>query len=112
MNILGEKPVTLTEVAKILGGKEKEYAERDLELLYEQKRALTHAAKFKHLNLKDSRELMGKIQELGYSPERAAKITDLLPETVDDVRAITAKDRFKYSEEDIKKVIDLVDQYR
>lgn len=112
MEILGEKPVTISEVAEILSEKEKKYAKNEIELLYEQKKALEHAHKFKKLEAKQARELMDKVVELGYTPERAAKIVDLMPETVDDIRAITAKDRFKYTEEEIKSVIDLVDQYR
>jgi len=41
-----------------------------------------------------------------------SKIVDLLPETTDDVRAIFAKERFKYTEEEIKQITDLVDQFR
>lgn len=112
MEVLGEKPVTVSEVADILAAKEKLYGKNDTELLYEQKRALEHARIFTKLEAKQAKELTDKVVDLGYTPERAAKIVDLMPETVDDVRAITAKDRFKYTEEDIKSVIDLVDQYR
>ena len=50
--------------------------------------------------------------ELKLTEEQIVKICDLLPETVDDMRAIFAKERFKYSEDEIKKILDIVDQYR
>ncbi|MFH1403837.1 MAG: RNA polymerase Rpb4 family protein [Candidatus Altiarchaeota archaeon] len=114
MDVLEEKPVTLATVESILKKKEKEYKEGEIELSYEQRRALEHSSKFKHLNVKDSEKLGKELAGVGLdlSEERVVKIIDLMPETVDDVRAIFAKERFKYTEEDIKKITDLVAQYR
>ncbi|HHQ45485.1 MAG TPA: RNA polymerase Rpb4 [Candidatus Altiarchaeales archaeon] len=114
MEILETRPAALSEVAEILAEKEKAYSEKGLELLYEQKKALEHARRFEKLPVKQCRELEEKLLglELNMTPERAVKIVDLLPKTVDDVRAIFAKERFKYSEEEISKIIDLVAQYR
>jgi len=114
MEILKEKNLSLSEVRNMLDKIRKEYFERDEELSYEQKRALNHARKYAKLNLKDTRELMKKLSELELklTEEQIVKICDLLPETVDDMRAIFAKERFKYSEDEIKKILDIVDQYR
>jgi len=114
MNLIEEKPVSIPEVNKILKEKEKDYTEYGIELGYEQKKALEHAGKFSKLGVKDARELAVKLSslELALTPDRVVKIVELMPADVDDVRAIFAKERFKYTEEDIKKVIDLVDQYR
>ena len=67
-------------------------------MYYEQKRALEHAKNFGKLGKKDSESLRKKLSELNLSLtlEWTAKIVDLLPETVDDVRVIFAKERFKY----------------
>jgi len=114
MNVLKERCITLSEVRNILRKKEKEYKEEGKELLYEQKRALEHADKYAKLSVKDSKELMKKLSELdlNLTEDQIVKICDLLPETVDDVRAIFAKERFRYSEEEIRGIIDIVDQYR
>jgi DNA-directed RNA polymerase subunit F len=114
MDVLGEKPVTLAEVKSILKKKEDEYVQSDIELSYEQKRGLEHASKFMKIDSKESGELAEKLGGIGLelSEERIVKIIDLMPESVDDVRAIFAKERFKYTEEDIKKITDLVAQYR
>ncbi|RLI94346.1 MAG: RNA polymerase Rpb4, partial [Candidatus Altiarchaeales archaeon] len=84
------------------------------EMLYEQRRALEHARASSKLKLKDVNEMIKKLEELNLnlSEDQLIKICDLLPETVDDVRAIFAKERFRYAEEEIKKIIDILDQYR
>lgn len=114
MNLMSEEPVTIAEVADILKKKEKQYKAEGKEPLYEHKRALEHAKASVRLNKKDSQDLRKKIVELDLdlNPGWVAKIVDLVPESIDDVRAIFAKERFKYGEEDIKKIIDVVDQYR
>ncbi len=114
MDVVEERPVSLPEVSDILKAKEKEYADAGIELLYEQRRALDHAAKFNKVSIKDAGEMTEKLAALDItlSPERIVKIIDLMPEGVDDIRAIFAKERFKYTEEEIKKITDVVDQYR
>ncbi|MFH1055338.1 MAG: RNA polymerase Rpb4 family protein [Candidatus Altiarchaeota archaeon] len=114
MNVLEEKPVALTDVSAILKEKDKDYTERGTELTYEQKRAFEHAQKFSKVSVKDAQEMSAKLAELGItlSDDRIVKIIDLMPKSVDDIRAIFAKERFKYSEEEIKKITDVVDQYR
>lgn len=114
MEKLDGQPVCLPEIAQILKAKEKAYAERGIELLYEQRRALEHALKFSQVSVKDANDMRGKLSdmEINLGTERITKIIDLMPSTVDDIRAIFAKERFKYSEEEIKKITDVVDQYR
>lgn len=114
MNIVSERNITLAEVKNILKEKKKEYSEEGKELFYEQKRAFDHASKAAKISLKDANKLIDEVKglNLSLSDEQIIKIADLLPETVDDVRAIFAKERFKYGEEDIKKVLDVVAKYR
>ena len=114
MKTLDERPVTLTEVKAILQAYEKEAKKDDREMLYEQAKSKDYADKFAVLSIKDVKELRDKLAGLGLelSEERIVKIIDLLPEDVDDVRAIFAKERFKYTEEEINQVVDLVKQYK
>lgn len=114
MNIIDEECLPLAEVRRILEEKEKAYSKEGGEMLYEQRRALEHTKKSGKLSLKDTEELIKKLNELDLqlTEEQIVKICDLLPETVDDVRAIFAKERFKYGEEEIKKVLDAIAQYR
>jgi len=114
MDVLGEKPVTLPEVAEILKEKEGEYTGRAVELIYSQRKALDHASKFSKVKSKDAEEMVSKLSalDLTLGADRIVKIVDLMPKNVDDIRAIFAKERFKYTEDEIKKIIDVVDQYR
>jgi DNA-directed RNA polymerase subunit F len=114
MNRISEEPVPLAEVVEILKKKEKEYSAEGKEFVFEQKRALEHAKSSVKLGKKDAQALAKEISELGLNltKEWTVKIVDLLPESVDDVRAIFAKERFKYEEADIKKIIDVVDKFR
>ncbi len=114
MKIIDERYIPLVEVRDILDKKEKDYLDEEKEMLYEQRRALDHARRATKLEPKDVKEMGGKLAELdmGLSQEQLIKICNILPETVDDIRAVFAKERFKYSEEEIRKIIDILDQYR
>jgi len=114
MNVMEKKYVTIAEAKNVLDKTKKRYKDADMEMLYEQKRALDHANKADNLNFRDSGSMIKKLSEmeLELNEDQIVKIVDLLPETVDDVRAIFAKERFKYGEEEIKKVLDVVAQYK
>jgi DNA-directed RNA polymerase subunit F len=114
MDVKDERPISLSEVSSILKGKEDAYVGAGGELLYEQKRALEHATKFAKISEKDAKEMVGKLNalEMTLTADRIIKIIDMMPKSVDDIRAIFAKERFKYTEEEIKRIIDVVDQYR
>ncbi len=114
MEILKEKSVSLSEVKHILEKKKKDYSDKDVELLYEQKRALEHSKKYAKLNVKDTEDLKKKLTtlDLKLNEEQVIKIVDIMPKTVDDVRAIFAKERFKYDEAKIKEILNLIDQYK
>jgi DNA-directed RNA polymerase subunit F len=114
MKTINEKYVSLAEVRKILEDKEKKYSKEGKELLYEQRHALEHSQKYAKLKSNDVKELKKKLGglDLNLTEEQIVKICDLLPETVDDVRAIFAKERFKYNEGEIGKILDLLAQYR
>ena len=114
MDVVNEEPVTLTEVSQILKKKEKMYNDYGLELRYEQRRAMDHASKFQVVGKKDVDQMKKKLAELelNLNPERIVKIIDQMPKNVDDIRAIFAKERFKYSEEELKSITDIIDQYR
>jgi len=114
MKVIDSRPAPLAEVKEILKKCEKIYEKEGKELLHEQRLALEHARKFAKLSLKDTQELIQKLKEieLELTPEQIVKIADLLPKDVDTVRAIFAKERFKYTAEEIQSIIDIVDQYR
>ena len=102
------KPVSISEVKNILKKVEKDRKE----LLYEQKIALEHAHKFAKLSVKKTEELIKELIKLEFLHEiHAYKIADILPSTEDDVKTIFAKERITLSENDIKKILELVSKY-
>ncbi len=114
MDVISSEPVSIADVKNILEKRDKEVRALGEELYYEQRRALDHAQHFAKLGVTDTRKLIKEIGglDLDLNAEQVIKFADLLPETIDDVRAIFAKERFKYEADDIRKILDVVDKYR
>ncbi|UCB57948.1 MAG: hypothetical protein JSV67_04900 [Thermoplasmatales archaeon] len=103
------KPVSLSEVKTIL---KKINKERE-EMIYEQKIAFEHANKFAKLPVKKTEEIIKELLKLEFIHEILAyKIADLLPVTEDDIKTIFAKERITISENDIKKILEIVNKYK
>ena len=102
------KPVTLSEVKNILTKLNKERKE----LNYEQKIALEHAQKFAKIPVGKTKDMIKELTGLEFLTEyHAYKIADLLPTTVDDVKTIFAKERVSMGENEIKKILEIVNRY-
>jgi len=114
MEIIEQHTIPMAEVKEILDRITEEYNKESKELYYVQGKALNHAHKFTKLSLKDAKEMQEKLNELNINLEESqvVKICDMLPEDADDVRAILAKERFKYSQEELNRIIDTVAKYR
>ena len=98
-----EEYVSLAELKVIL---EKEKAARG-ELNPEQQYALSHGSTFAKIDAAKVPAMVKELMEIPMmSQANAVKIADLLSTTVDDVRAIFAKERFSLSKEDADKVLD------
>ena len=103
-----KKMMTLAEVKNMLKKLEKERPE----LIYEQRIALEHAQKFAVLSVKQSKDLIKDLIALDNIEEHHVyKIADILPTSDDDVKAIFAKERFTPSENDIKKILEIIRKY-
>jgi DNA-directed RNA polymerase subunit F len=101
-------PVSLAEVKNIL----KKLSKEREELLYEQRIALEHAQKFSKLPLKKTQDLIKDLKKLDIVDDLYVyKIADLLPISADDVKTIFAKARITLSENDIKKILEIVNKY-
>jgi DNA-directed RNA polymerase subunit F len=99
-----ERLLTLAEVKEFL---EEEAKKR--ELTTEQRYALEHAKTFAKISAKKARQLVEDLKKLPFVTESSAcKITDMLPQHPDDVRAIFYKERFTLKDDDIEKVLALV----
>ena len=102
------KTISLTEAKNIL----KKISKERKELLYEQKIALEHAEKFSKLSVKQTKDLIAELLSLEHVEEiHAYKLADILPNTVDDVKAIFAKERYTPNEKEIKNILEIVKKH-
>ena len=100
--------VSLPEVKNIL----KKIEKNREELIYSQRIALEHAQTFSKLSLKDNKALLNELTALESIEEvHAYKIAEILPTDEDAVKAIFAKERTNPSENDLKKILEIVRKY-
>ena len=105
--IIESEPIPGVEVKEIL----EEFSE-DNELNYEQNVTLNHLARFRRYSLEDSEEIVAKLQEeFNLRPKVAVHIVDLVPEDLADLRLIFAKEPSKVDNEEMKKILELLEQY-
>jgi DNA-directed RNA polymerase subunit F len=101
-----DKPVILAEVKEILS------SQREAgELLYEQGIALDHSSKFSRLKLEDAKKLAEELVEAGIREDLAVKLTDILPQSVQEIRMLFSKERFTSDDEELKKVVAILQKY-
>ncbi|MHB8633253.1 MAG: Rpb4 family DNA-directed RNA polymerase subunit [Thermoplasmatota archaeon] len=101
--------VPLAEVKEMLEKAQKERAE----LTYEQKIALEHARRFARVTPAVGKRIVAGVGKAipDLESKYAVRVADLLPQHPDDVRAIFQKSRHELSEEEIAKVIAVVDEH-
>ena len=104
--IVASKDVTIAEVSEILSKLGEE------ELGFEQSKTLGYSNKFKKLSKSDSESMIRELMENDKIPRtRAVKITDLLPQNSDGIKAIFAKETFSLSEGEITRIEEIVKKY-
>lgn len=114
--VIDSKAITISEARDILMEKVEEVADENNEVdghqfTYEQNLTIDYVNKFALLPAEDAKELREKLEEFITQPQ-AVKVVDLMPEDLDDLRLIFAKERGIVETETLEKVLDLVDQYR
>jgi DNA-directed RNA polymerase subunit F len=108
-SILGEEQLTLAEVRETLEEIKRKRSQEEEELGYELRRAIRHAELFGHGTAEESRKLVMNLLELEkMNRELALKIADIRPKTRDELRAVYAKERFTLAEEELDKILDIL----
>ena len=106
-NIIESEPIPGAKVKEVL----EEFSEEN-ELNYEQNVTLNHLARFKRYSLEDSEEIIEKLQdEFNLRQKVAVHIVDLVPEDLADLRLIFAKEPSKIDNDEMKKILELLEQY-
>ena len=110
---LDEEYLTVSEVKEILEGVEADRAdEEEREMRYELARAIEHVNRFAVLDPEESLELVEELQDHEKVDEKTAyKITDLLPESRDEMRAVFAQERYSLSTDEVDELLDIVAKY-
>ncbi|RAP53682.1 MAG: DNA-directed RNA polymerase subunit F [Methanosphaera sp. rholeuAM130] len=114
--VIDSEPITISEAKEILMQKVEEKTDENNEVdghqfTYEQNLTIDYVNKFALLSAEDAKELRGKLEEY-VTPAQAVKVVDLMPEDLDDIRPIFAKERGIIETETLEKILDLIDQYR
>ena len=114
--VIDTKPITISEAREILMKKVEEKADENNEVdghqfTYEQNLTIDYVNKFALLDAEDAKELVSKLEEY-LTTVQAIKVVDLMPEDLDDLRLIFAKERGTFETETLQNVLDLLDQYR
>jgi len=110
---VNEEYMTVSEVKTLLEDVEAERAaDEDRELRYELARAIEHVNRFAHLDPEESRDLVEELLELEkVDIETAIKITDLLPQSRDELRAVYAQERYSLDGDELDDVLNVVAKY-
>ena len=104
--VLSSKPIPLIKVKEML----KELA-KEGELTYEQTLTLKYADKFAKLPRTKVEKLIEELKKTdGMTEDLAIKTVDLLPQT-EEVLALIIGKNAKISDEDMKKIVNLVKSY-
>lgn len=111
--IIDEEYVTIAETKELLASVEEDRAaDEEREMQYELARAIEHVNRFATMPAEDARELVAELQDLEKVTEPTAyKITDLLPEDRDELRAIYAQERYSLSGDELDEILDIVAKY-
>jgi DNA-directed RNA polymerase subunit F len=104
---MDESYLTLAEVKELL---EKEGGKRELNEY--QKYASSHAQQFSKMDGKTARKLVNDLMKIDPITEPiACKLADLMPQSLDELRAILTKERFTLENEASEAVLEVVRKY-
>ncbi|MEM2138102.1 MAG: hypothetical protein QW568_03360 [Candidatus Anstonellaceae archaeon] len=101
------RPVTLSEVAKILEKRQGTAGEFG----FEQQTSLDYAKRFGKLKLSDAQEMQSELEKLEIKNETAVKITDILPSTKAQLLLILSKDKADASEKKLGQIEEIIAKF-
>jgi len=116
--IISEDMMTLPELREELiairdqrnGGEEAEDSARTLS--YELRKSIDHADSLSKSSVETAKALYGELATLEkIKPEIANRITNIMPKSRDELRAIYAKERFTLLPEDLDQILDILHKY-
>lgn len=117
--VIQEEMLTLPEVREELitirdkrGDNAEDTEGADRTLSYELRKSIDHADSLGKTNLDTAKNLLADLESFEkMTPQIAARIVNIMPESRDEIRAIYAKERFTMLPEDIDQILDTLKKY-
>lgn len=111
--IIDEEYLTIAETKEVLAEIEQERSlDEDRELPYELARTIEHVNRFAVLEPEEAAELVDALVELEkVDTPTAYKITNLLPQSRDELRAVYAQERYTLEGSELDEILDIVAKY-
>ena len=108
--IINEVPINMIELKKTLDATKK----RDGELNFRATKTEEYLQQFVTLSATKGKELKKKLEELNIprlKPEHIAKIIDIMPQTVEDMKVMLQAYVITVTQDNMKKIIAVVKEY-
>ena len=81
-------------------------------LSYELRKSIDHADTLGKCSVETAKSLFEELEGVEkITPEIAARLVNIMPQTRDEIRAIYAKERFSLLPEDIDAILDILKKY-
>ncbi len=110
MKVISSKPVSLTEVARLLNERKKEGSG---ELEYEQSNTLTYAETFATLDKPTLASFTKEVAEVAPIPEaQVLQIADLLPRNEDELAQVLSVGKVELPKEQLKELVKVIKKYK
>lgn len=110
IKLIEEKPVSLSELKEKLDDIQK----RDTELSFRGNKVRDYLNKLVKMDLESSEELKKKIAALDVpriKDRQIAKTIDILPENIDDLKALMTGETTTITDENMQKIIDVIKDF-
>jgi len=110
--VLGEERITLADLKEVLTEVAGARQEEATEMSYELRRSIDHATHLARNTPKQAKDLVASLLKLEkMKPDIAYRITNIMPRTRDELRAIYAKERFTLTGEELDQILTLVAEH-
>ena len=106
--LINAEPIALAEAKELIDARKAEG-----ELSYEQNLTLDYTKKLVKISADDARALMNELLQVEkLAKQQVIEIIDLFPKNLDELKLIFTKEHFVMSDEDLQKILGILDKYR
>ncbi len=101
------RPISIAEVLEVL-----EQRKKGGELGYEQELVYDYAKKFSKLSASEAAKMVKELDNLGLREKTIFKVIEVMPVDVSQLKLVLVLERRAFEEQEIAKVMAVVDSYR